>query len=685
MADKNYVVSLTVDDSGAVAAVNQMTTALDKADTSTQSLKAQLRQMQQELQKMDIGSEEFQKLSIEAGKLKDQINDASEAVRANAGSAFEQLGNNAGLLSQRLLNLDFEGAAQSARALGTTLGNLSFDDLTDGIGDLTKGLGEIAASILKNPLLLLGGIIAGIVIYWDELNVAVQKLNPELQRIKQLNEDLNKELQAQSQSVGKQTAQINALFDAVQNQNKAESERKEALNAINKLYPDVFANQNVDINNTAALTAGKLQLIKAIEAEAKATAAKTLLEKQYQKQFELQVQLQEQQLKVNEAQRKEAEIIATTSRNTAAEVEQFTLKVTQAGNQTANALADVAATQNELNIVTKNVTDIQKIVGDSFVAAAVKDLNQITASARKAAEDQKKIRDAALQERIAQAQFLFELNQRLDAIGEQNAKDIETRITNTFLKYAEKSKLLEVQAFGDEQTAAQLRFELQATEQEKELAALDEQYREKRRLAGNDAELRKQLTEQYLLDEAAIKKKYADEQEARERELNMKRVQMASDAIGALSQLDAAFSANNKKGARAAFNRNKAYGIAQAGIQTGLAVTAALTAGGNPAKLATGEQFVEAGIAAATGIAQIAKIASTKFNENGDSGGGGGGNVPNVGGGGGNVGTVPTFNAMNLAMLQNRPEQTPKAYVLAQDVSSAVEARDKVRDLARIN
>ena len=153
-----------------------------------------------------------------------------------------------------------------------------------------------------------------------------------------------------------------------------------------------------------------------------------------------------------------------------------------------------------------------------------------------------------------------------------------------------------------------------------------------------------------------------------------------------MSALDAAFSANNKKGARAAFNRNKAYGIAQAGIQTGLAVTAALTAGGNPVKLATGIQFVEAGIAAATGIAQIAKIASTKFSESGDSGGGGGGGVPSVGaGGGGNVGTVPTFNALNLGFMQNRPEQTPKAYVLAQDVSSAVEARDKVRDLARIN
>jgi len=135
------------------------------------------------------------------------------------------------------------------------------------------------------------------------------------------------------------------------------------------------------------------------------------------------------------------------------------------------------------------------------------------------------------------------------------------------------------------------------------------------------------------------------------------------------------------------FNRNKAYGIAQAGIQTGLAVTAALTAGGNALKIAGGVQFIEAGIAAATGIAQIAKIASTKFNENGGDGGGGGStSVPSVGGGGGgSQPSVPAFNALNLGLLQNRPDQTPKAYVLAQDVSSAVEARDKVRDLARIN
>ena len=224
------------------------------------------------------------------------------------------------------------------------------------------------------------------------------------------------------------------------------------------------------------------------------------------------------------------------------------------------------------------------------------------------------------------------------------------------------------------------------TAQELELQRLQDAYFEKKTLLENAGQDTTAITEKYEAEQNAIKKKYADEQEARERELNMKRVQMASDAIGALSQLDAAFSANNKKGARAAFNRNKEYGIVQAGIQTGLAVTAALTAGGNPIKLATGTQFIEAGIAAATGIAQIAKIASTKFNEGGDASVAGSGGVPSVGGGGGgNVGTVPTFNAMNLGFLQNRPDQTPKAYVLAQDVGSAVEARDKVRDLARIN
>jgi len=120
-------------------------------------------------------------------------------------------------------------------------------------------------------------------------------------------------------------------------------------------------------------------------------------------------------------------------------------------------------------------------------------------------------------------------------------------------------------------------------------------------------------------------------------------------------------------------------------VQTASAVTGALTAGGNPVKLATGAQFVEASIAAALGLAQIIKIKNSQFGSTGgsdtttttpsvaDTGNGGGGSQP------------AQFNPLASSFLQERPEQlTPRAYVLAGDVASQQEVRIKVEDLARI-
>jgi hypothetical protein len=56
--------------------------------------------------------------------------------------------------------------------------------------------------------------------------------------------------------------------------------------------------------------------------------------------------------------------------------------------------------------------------------------------------------------------------------------------------------------------------------------------------------------------------------------------------------------------------RQKAIAIIQSIINTALAVTAALTAGGNPLKLATGAQIVEAAIIGVIGAAQTALIAA---------------------------------------------------------------------------
>ena len=154
---------------------------------------------------------------------------------------------------------------------------------------------------------------------------------------------------------------------------------------------------------------------------------------------------------------------------------------------------------------------------------------------------------------------------------------------------------------------------------------------------------------------------------------------MTYDTINALMGLNDLFNAKNEKDARNQFKINKALSLAQASIQTFQAVTGALTAGGNPIKLATGAQFIEAGIAAAIGAANIAKIAGTQFEGGASSGGGsGGGSTPNLST---PQSIQPNFNIVGdsgVNQLEALKSQPSKAYVVSGEVSSA-QALDRNR------
>ena len=164
-----------------------------------------------------------------------------------------------------------------------------------------------------------------------------------------------------------------------------------------------------------------------------------------------------------------------------------------------------------------------------------------------------------------------------------------------------------------------------------------------------------------------------------EQEVQQSRLQMTGDAIGALNDLAQAFLSGNEEQAKKAFQINKALGISQAVVNTAQAVTAALTAGGNPAKLATGAQFVEAGIAAATGAAQIATIARQQFQASGsvDT------NIerPTT------PSTSPQFNVVGStgqnAILESLQRNPVKAYVVGSDVTSQQELdRNKINQVS---
>ena len=153
-----------------------------------------------------------------------------------------------------------------------------------------------------------------------------------------------------------------------------------------------------------------------------------------------------------------------------------------------------------------------------------------------------------------------------------------------------------------------------------------------------------------------------------EKELQQAKMQMASDVLGGINDLAQAFLGADEENAEKAFNINKKLGIAQAVINTSQAITAAL-ATANPIP---GGRFVEAGIAAASGLAQIMSIRNQKF-ESPDT------TNPDVPSGSeamrsASAPRTPNFNVVGQsgtnALLESLQKKPMKAYVVGGEVTN---------------
>ena len=198
------------------------------------------------------------------------------------------------------------------------------------------------------------------------------------------------------------------------------------------------------------------------------------------------------------------------------------------------------------------------------------------------------------------------------------------------------------------------------------------------------------LTEEMRLKEQGIAEDSADKISKIERNRRQQDLQMASNAVGALGDLLTAGLGKSEKDQRKAFEINKKASMGQALINTFMAVTAALTAGGNPIKLATGRQFIDAGIALATGLAQVAKISKTQFQ--GSSASGGGGALTAGGGEGGEVAPPPIFANPQTTMLgtdgaamgQGQGSSPMRAYVVERDITQSTRRVRRLEEFATL-
>ena len=193
------------------------------------------------------------------------------------------------------------------------------------------------------------------------------------------------------------------------------------------------------------------------------------------------------------------------------------------------------------------------------------------------------------------------------------------------------------------------------------------------------------------LNEEAEMKRKANEQELLELEVKGQRaakiaeqansfqVKATLDGLSAIASISELFAGKSEKAAKRAFQVQKAANIATALITTYQNATSAYASQFTPIPTPDSpiRGGIAAGIAVATGLANVAKISQQKFEGGGSVGGGGGG----TGGGGSIPSMSPSFNVVGnsgfnqLAQIQQTPMQ---AYVVSGEVTSA-QALDRNR------
>lgn len=639
--------------------------AEQEVTTSSKSLKAQLKDLQAQLAATDPDSAKYRELAAAAGELKDKIQDAAQAVGTQAGGAFERVGGSLGLVTSRIANLDFEGAAEGAKQLAVNIGQVKPGDIANGIKSIGSAFASVGKALLTNPIFLIGAAIAAAIVYAEEL----------LSLIDGVTDAEQEALDAQKERAALAKEQVDAIGAQEESLKRQGLTEKQITDLKLKALDTAILEQKVVVETSKT------------QAKAQIEAAQRNFD--YLKGFLDFVTL---------PQKKLVEFFLNFYNGAVDLINKLGFSIEKVD------VTSILSNFDKVNeTIAKQLFDPEetKKQGEATIKEAEKTLVALTnqrdgilnaqeakekAAAQKAADDKAKAaKDAA----DAQLKAEQEVSDLLNQLYEENVKefeDAEKAKTAAAELEAEKRKKAEeeyntaIAALRAEQDAANL------TQDQKEIIAIDNKYldlREKAIAAGKstveiDAAYKAALEQQ--------EKDSAERRKANEVAVQDAKLQATSDALGAINGLVGAFAKGDEKRAKAAFKIQKAVSIAQATVDTYKGANAIFaSAAANPATvLFPAQPFIAAGVAIASGLANVATIAQQQFQGGGQPGGGGNNDsVPNLPEGGG--GSQPAqFNPLTN-LFQDRPEQiTPRAYVLAGDVASAAEVRENVADLARI-
>jgi hypothetical protein len=604
--------------------------------TNLGSLKSQLKQAQAEVQtlsdKFGATSQAAAEAAKKAADLKDRIQDAKALTDAfNPDAKFTSLTRSIGGALDGFQA--FEGAlgligvesedlqktllkVQSAMAFSQGIqGALEAKDSFIQLGAVVKN--TFSAMTTASKAFLVGGI--GLII--AAVGILVANYDEWFGVSKDVAEQqkvIAEQAKEQRQNIAKESGEFATLISRLKNTNEGSKERADLIKKINGQYGTTLKNIKDETKFQESLNKELASYLEYQKAKYQLQKNEELIVKNLEKQDEIQSKITKAQKDLPaliEAQKKAQKGLNETNAQDTNMVAFYAEKVRE-------AKAAVAAKNKEI-----------KLEQDELIKAE-KRFNAYGSAANNAANNVDKLTNSG-------TKYVEQTTDKVDKVEENNDKEFESYDA---LEYKKAQLLKHSELTLQGHVNETVRIQKEAAEYELLI-------------------LQGKATKAAQIDEAAHSKK----------------VELAKAGLSAIAQITELFGKKSEKAAKQAFKIQKAANIASALVTTYQSATAAyasqFTPLPDPSSPVRGA--IVAGIAIASGLANVAKITQQKF-----EGGTPPGNSPppSDAGGGGTV-ISPNFNVVGnsglnqLSQLQQKPT---KAYVVSGDMTTA-QALDRNR------
>lgn len=189
-----------------------------------ESMRTQMRKLREQLAQLPEGTAEFTQVQKQLGELKDKMDDLGKSVNTMSGGPLERLNNSFSMIGSSIMSLDFDNALTGLNGMSAAIGDVKAKDIGAILKNAGTALGNLGKALLTNPIFLIAGAIALIIMNFESLIKIIPGVEKGLKGIGEQERQLAAAAEARAEASKKSYDLIDKQSNILKLQGKSERE-----------------------------------------------------------------------------------------------------------------------------------------------------------------------------------------------------------------------------------------------------------------------------------------------------------------------------------------------------------------------------------------------------------------------------------------------------------------------------